>query len=58
MTDSYLKQQRVVTHAWSPDYTHVAIALKNNSHVEIFRIGNIEKVATWVKVGVLKDSSM
>ncbi|CAD8052581.1 unnamed protein product [Paramecium primaurelia] len=57
MTESYLKQQKLVTHTWSPDGQFVALSIKNTSNADIYKIGQLEKIGTWQKVSTLKDAS-
>jgi actin related protein 2/3 complex subunit 1A/1B len=47
----------VVSHCWSPDGQFVAVSIKSSSNVEVYKIGNIEKVGTWKKVHTFKDAS-
>ncbi|CAD8058396.1 unnamed protein product [Paramecium sonneborni] len=57
MTESYLKQQKLITHTWSPDGQYVAVSIKNTSNADIFKVGQLEKVGTWQRVATLKDAS-
>ncbi|CAD8141193.1 unnamed protein product [Paramecium octaurelia] len=57
MTESYLRQQKLVTHTWSPDGQFVALSIKNTSNADIYKVGQLEKVGTWQKVSTLKDAS-
>ncbi|CAK67372.1 unnamed protein product (macronuclear) [Paramecium tetraurelia] len=57
MTESYLRQQKLVTHTWSPDGQYVALSIKNTSNADIYKVGQLEKIGTWQKVSTLKDAS-